>query len=397
MPACSSTTPSVAQLISLTLGLVGVGACATDTVTNTNTNTTTTNASVGEGTESESESESGTEQGSESTHDPTYDPTYEDPCAGWDPDPVVEQIMVTDWVMTSTTYETMREVVEQFSGQPWDSLDEVGRCFAACAYAAGYSSDLNPNYTYATLDLPSCELTIPTMDADGILQCSGTRTYTPQCPGGRAPLTWRSGARSDGGLADHLDAMATMEAVSITAFDELAAQLDKLGAPAELLARCRSAARDEARHLALLEQLGGRGPTQLPAPAPAETSALTIALHNAVEGCVSETWAALLARHQSEHATDASTRRAFAVIAEDEARHAQLAWDLHAWLSGLLTPEEAAQVEAGRVAALAKLESLALQQALAIDGEARKQLGLPDARRAGALAREFGRRLAAAA
>jgi rubrerythrin len=82
---------------------------------------------------------------------------------------------------------------------------------------------------------------------------------------------------------------------------------------------------------------------------------LEVALNNAVEGCVYETWAACLATHQAVTAPDAVLRRIFAKIARDEVRHAQLAWDLHEWFLTQLSPEEAQQVQAAQHQAMAAL------------------------------------------
>jgi hypothetical protein len=102
-----------------------------------------------------------------------------------------------------------------------------------------------------------------------------------------------------------------LEHASITAFVELAEQLGHHGAPAALVDRCRQAAADEARHVELLVGLGAPRPTETPAPT-REASLLAIALHNAVEGCVMETWAALLAADQAQRAPEppVATRRA---------------------------------------------------------------------------------------
>lgn len=56
-----------------------------------------------------------------------------------------------------------------------------------------------------------------------------------------------------------------------------------------------------------------------------------VALENAVEGCVRETWGALVAEYQSVQARDGDVREAMRAIARDEARHAALAWRVHAW------------------------------------------------------------------
>lgn len=65
---------------------------------------------------------------------------------------------------------------------------------------------------------------------------------------------------------------------------------------------------------------------------PTDETLLSIAIHNAVEGCVSETWAAMMAQIQAERAETPELRALFSTIARDEITHGQLAWDLHAWL-----------------------------------------------------------------
>ncbi|GEM_PF-3981000 len=71
-------------------------------------------------------------------------------------------------------------------------------------------------------------------------------------------------------------------------------------------------------------------------------SRLAVASENAVEGCVRETWAARVGRHQARFAKIASMRAAMAEIAADEARHAALAWDLDTWARSHLGASEGA-------------------------------------------------------
>jgi hypothetical protein len=61
-----------------------------------------------------------------------------------------------------------------------------------------------------------------------------------------------------------------------------------------------------------------------------------------VEGCVGETFGALLLTWQAERAEDPRVRRALAAIARDEARHAALAWEVWAWGAALLGARERA-------------------------------------------------------
>jgi hypothetical protein len=84
-------------------------------------------------------------------------------------------------------------------------------------------------------------------------------------------------------------------------------------------------------------------------------SRVALALDNAVEGCVRESFGALVAQFQAEHATDDEVRRAMARIADDETRHAELSWALHAWLWSGLDETERAVVREAQLAAAARL------------------------------------------
>jgi hypothetical protein len=70
-----------------------------------------------------------------------------------------------------------------------------------------------------------------------------------------------------------------------------------------------------------------------------------MALENVAEGCVRETWGALSARYQSHTAESFADRLIWGEVADDEARHAELSWDLHRWLMSRLSPAEQREVE----------------------------------------------------
>jgi len=133
------------------------------------------------------------------------------------------------------------------------------------------------------------------------------------------------------------------------AFRELAQWLAGHDAPAELVDRCLAAADDEVEHADALTALAAREGAEVPACAtdPASDDLFSVALHNAVEGCVSEAFGALIAAHQAEQADDPRLRELLRTIADDELRHAQLAWDLHAWLWPRLTAPAATSARRG--------------------------------------------------
>jgi rubrerythrin len=183
---------------------------------------------------------------------------------------------------------------------------------------------------------------------------------------------------------DWLARTARLEAAAVAAFVLLAHELEALGAPRELLARLKRAARDEIAHT---EQLTALARARGAEPAPAivipqlRRSPLELALENAVEGCVRECWGALCARFQAAAAQAPDVRAVFDGIAREEAEHAQLSRDIGAWLDAHLGPRDRACVAAARDQAIGDLRR-ELERDLA--APTRSELGLPS--RAQALA-----------
>jgi hypothetical protein len=189
-------------------------------------------------------------------------------------------------------------------------------------------------------------------------------------------------ARSVGELLAH---HAYLEAAAVDAFLDLAEQLESHGAPRELVRRLRKAASEEVRHArvtgALARARGGAPREVIVAPA-GKRSLLAIALENAGEGCVRETWAAALAVAQGERAEDPEVREAMQGIARDELAHAVLSWDVAAWLEAQLSLEERAAVAAATVKALAEVEEEVEQT---VPAQWRNALGLPSREEARAI------------
>jgi hypothetical protein len=104
---------------------------------------------------------------------------------------------------------------------------------------------------------------------------------------------------------------------------------------------------------------------------------LQLAIENAEEGCVKETFGAALAVMQAANASDGRIRRMMRRIASDELRHAALSWRLNAWLDARLDAKGRARVARAR---RRTFEALRHELARA-DGEL-PDLGLPDSSRA---------------
>ncbi len=154
------------------------------------------------------------------------------------------------------------------------------------------------------------------------------------CAVGRRPEGYSPSARG-ASLGDYLAMAAELEASSVPAFLRLARELRAHGAPRELVSRAVKAARDEVRHARVTRRLAERfgGAPRLPRIGQLPVRSLeAIAEENAREGCVRETFGALVASVQALRATDAGIRAAMEAIAADETEHAELAWDVAAWL-----------------------------------------------------------------
>jgi hypothetical protein len=166
-------------------------------------------------------------------------------------------------------------------------------------------------------------------------------------------------AAQDGAGADlvgrYFAVAAQLEAASVAAFRTLGAELRAHGAPEDLVAEAARAADDERRHArstAAIARARGCEPPRVRLTPASPRGRAEMAMENAVEGCVRETFGALVAHWQRAHAEDQSIRAAMDVIAEDETRHAALAWSVAAWLDGTLSAEDRDAVRAARDAAV---------------------------------------------
>ena len=199
----------------------------------------------------------------------------------------------------------------------------------------------------------------------------------PQCSGGRRPSRLRfakDNARTP--VTRWLARMSQLEAASVPAFRRLASQLRHHDAPAGLVHAARAAARDEIRHARVLRAIASAhgaqaGSPRCPAP-PKVPSLAELARANEVEGCVRESYGALVAAHQGAVASDVNVRTAMAAIAPDELRHADLARAIRAWALPQLTPAQRGRV---RSAGLRELQRLA--HAPPAPESVRERLGFP--------------------
>jgi hypothetical protein len=139
-------------------------------------------------------------------------------------------------------------------------------------------------------------------------------------------------------LVELWQADALMEHASIASFARFALQLLALGAPARLVTDAQRAGLEETRHaehaFSIATRLAGRviGPDRLPGLEGAlETELCAVAEATLVEGCIGETLAAVVALEQARQAGDEAIRATLLEVADDETRHAQLAFRFLSW------------------------------------------------------------------
>jgi hypothetical protein len=179
--------------------------------------------------------------------------------------------------------------------------------------------------------------------------------------GGRrfAGFVTRPIARGSDARGEFFAALAQLEAASVSAFAIVARDLARHGAPRRLVRAALRARSDEERHVRIASRLarrfGARADVAVEAPPWTARSLESIARENAVEGCVRETYGALVAWWTAGHARDALVRGAVGAIARDETRHAALAWQIAAWASRRLSPRERLHVARARERAVTQL------------------------------------------
>jgi len=223
-----------------------------------------------------------------------------------------------------------------------------------------------------------------------VIHCSNGCAVDGRRPEGLAEL----GRPMD--VASAFASLAYFEAASVDAFAILRTELVHHGAPLALLRAISRAQSDEVRHAAMARKAAralGASLVEPKVPKHDLRSLEQIALENAREGCVRETFGALLGEWQSTHAPVVWIRDHYAILARDESRHAALSWRLHTWLMSQLSPSARARVVAELRRAVADLVD-----SLEDPSPRLAALGLPSASTARSMALAlFGPRVALAA
>jgi len=190
----------------------------------------------------------------------------------------------------------------------------------------------------------------------GTVTCSGEGDHYCE---GRRPLGFQNKECAYFARSAHL------EASSVVAFQQLIDQLRRWKAPQNLIDRAIKAAEDEVRHatqMTRLANLFGQEIPEVSLDSVIDQGIFIAALHNATEGCVFETWAALEATLKSRFATTVELRDIYTEIARDEIGHAQLSWDLHQWFKGQLSEQQCNLIDQAQRKALQELQNSALNR-----------------------------------
>jgi hypothetical protein len=251
---------------------------------------------------------------------------------------------------------------------------KLNQCNPICSHVSAQDCEVVPNPLATDAGDDAGDAGIP----DGAVYVRCNCGLGGRRPAGLLPPS----IRARGALATYFSDMSHLEAASVPAFERMHAELQTLEAPRRLLARVRRAVRDEKRHARVVGALAGRFGGARPAVRIRgfrARSVVAMACENAAEGCVRETFGALVATWQAEHAADVGIRRAMTRIAEDETRHAELSWDVARFLDRRLGKAARRRVERSRHRAMMNLR--------AAMSEPHKHLltraGMPDARTTG--------------
>lgn len=186
--------------------------------------------------------------------------------------------------------------------------------------------------------------------------------YQIPCIAGRLPagiaFTQESEVQQEVGA--YFAQLAYLEEAATIAFSFLASELAALQAPESFGLEAERAREDEQDHMLLTQALTQRysGTLREVEVAPfTQRPLVEIAMDNAVEGCVRETYGTLMAMWQSLTAEDLVVRAVMEKIALDETRHAALSWEIARWLWPQLSAEEQAQCREAQSKAITALQA----------------------------------------
>ena len=176
----------------------------------------------------------------------------------------------------------------------------------------------------------------------GVVECSGSTVYIMR---GRTATRPTQCQEMDDDWGGYFATLAQEEATAVFAFDELLTHLRMWDAPIHLQKWCAQIIQDEQRHALMMSGLAcrnGQDSAVVHFPKSNRVSLKEMTLHNALTGCIGETWSAVELMYQSEQAPKYNA--VFKRIAQDETTHAEFSWALHDWLMSKLSDTERVEV-----------------------------------------------------
>ena len=252
-------------------------------------------------------------------------------------------------------------------------------------FATRMTADCDPIETTRFKLMVATNATITVLDSEVIESTPGV--CVGRRPGGLVDAIRRTGSDP---TAEWFAQVARLEASAVTAFEVLARELASHGAPQELVHEALVAANDEVRHAAQIGSIARRLGAD-PAAPEIESRPLrglyALALDNAVEGCVRETFGALVGTHQALAARDPEVATVMREIATDETRHAALSWKIAEWVEPLLTESERERINQARAEAVITLRA---EMGVPVDPILLREAGLPAPEQAVALVDQLG-------
>jgi hypothetical protein len=209
---------------------------------------------------------------------------------------------------------------------------------------------------------------------------------------GRSPEGFAADPGAADTVGDYLARAAQLEAASVVAFERLAEELTAHRAPRALIEAASSAAIEETRHARDTQRLATRhGGSALPlgAGVGAVRPLHEVLKENVVEGCVRETYGALVALWQARAAADLAIRESMETIALEEIGHAELAWAIDRWGRRRLGARQRRELDRAKRTAVAELVGASAQP---VAPALIETVGLPSPERARGFLRALDRR-----
>jgi hypothetical protein len=277
------------------------------------------------------------------------------------------------------------------SGPNWSDAPQIRLAAQQVAADGGPITDCQTLCGGLTVNPGATLITCFPADGGSDIACE----FTPGECKGRRPAGFKTAppSQATSEVGAHWAFVAQLEAAAVHAFRRLAVELEAHGVALSLVRRARRAAQDEVRHARLTAEMAKHHRAQVAWGNPGlfEVRSLEeIAIENAVEGCVRETYGAVASLWEAEHAAEAATRTMLRGIARDECRHARLSWSVAGWLGARLSREARRRVAESRRSAVG-----ALRRELKIEPcpDWRAEAGAPSAMQAGALLASMSRSL----